>query len=594
MKLKKTFVVLLLLIISVSFAWAANYQKTYQMSDEVWVRANRLCVSAGYLGPAPVSPISGAEILNALERLDYSSLSAWQKEEYDYLVSKLSNPAEGVAFTGKNIIFDPQMFIGIEGYAFNNLKDTPVDEFFIPYRDRIPLFYAGIDSYFGDLAYINMQALYKDGLRSFELDEKGNVITVPDGNFYNFSNFSFIMSPVYGGGWSFLNSKDGANYGIQSFQPIKAGGSFGNEFMNLFIGRDRQAFGNGITGNMVIGDNFSFQEMVKLSFFSDIFSYYISLTHFDNVENDQPFSFNGFHQNRLIHRFDINLFNKFRIAVNVGAHMLTDSPFDFRMLNPMMLVHNWRNNKEATEWDPSKQDELNNILGFEFEYAFYPGFIASAQIVIDQFRLSVEKDSQVPSALGFLGNLKHVAKVGDGYLESWFEAAYTSPYLYLNYKRTKYVDYNYDEEGKMYPVYNYEDNYMLDFLVGYRYDQNNYSEYEYSGYIYGPNAIVLSAGTEYSSFKGWNINADILYMLHGINGKESWRNKSNREEYIDFKCDNVTEHTLLLKAGGSYTLFDGFELTAAFGATFKWNYRNQVGEYKDFIQAAVGISWTII
>lgn len=588
MKLKKALVFFMLLILSASFAWAVNYQKTYQMSDAVWVRANRLCVSAGYLGPAPVSPLSGAEILNALERLDYSSLSAWQKEEYDYLVSRLSNPAEGVAFTGKNIIFDPQLFIGIEGYVFNNLKDTPVDEFFIPYRDRIPFFYAGIDSYFGDLAYINMQALYKDGLRSFRLDENGKVETVPNGNFYNFSNFSFLLSPTYDGDWSILNSKGGANYGIQSFQPVKAGGSFGNEFMNLFIGRDRQAFGNGITGNMVIGDNFSFQEMVKLSFFSDIFSYYISLTHFDNVENDQPFSFNGFHQNRLIHRFDINLFNKFRIAVNVGAHMLTDSPFDFRMLNPMMLVHNWRNNKESPNWMPDNQDELNNILGFEFEYAFLPGFIASAQIVIDQFRLSVEKDSQVPSAFGVLGNLKHVAKVGDGYLESWFEAAYTSPYLYLNYK-----------------TFNGKAMFGLDHIVGYSYGSNVPGEESYTGYIYGPDAIVLAVGSEYASFDSWTVGGNLLYMAHGEYGYKSYLDPEKDKDEYESGLNNmdkadpstpsgVVEHTLSLTVDGSYHILDNLELTGALYASYKWNYHNEKNENRRDVQAAIGLSWTII
>ena len=85
MKLRKVCLCLLVLACSVSFVWAANYQKTYQMSDEVWLRTNRLCITAGQLGPAPVSPISGAEILSALERLDYSSLSSWQREEYDYL-----------------------------------------------------------------------------------------------------------------------------------------------------------------------------------------------------------------------------------------------------------------------------------------------------------------------------------------------------------------------------------------------------------------------------------------------------------------------------------------------------------------------------
>ena len=573
MKLRKVCLCLLVLACSVSFVWAANYQKTYQMSDEVWLRTNRLCITAGQLGPAPVSPISGAEILSALERLDYSSLSSWQREEYDYLVSLLSDPAEEMAFTAENIVFDPSLFIGIEGYGFNHLKSTPVDEFFIPYRDRIPFFYAGIDAYFGNSVYLNMQATFKDGLRGFSL-KNGKV--VPGDYFYSFTNFGFLISPTYDGEWSFLmQSNDDANYGLLTYQPIKTGGSFGNDFMNFFIGRDRQEFGNGMTGNMVIGDNFSFQEIAKLSFFSDIFSYYLSLTHFDNFEEKQQFRFDGMHQSRLIHRFDINLFNKFRIALNIGAHMLTDSPFDLRMLNPMMLVHNWNNNSEDIAWALRNGDEVNNIMGFEFEYAFFPGLFASAQIVIDQFRLPVEKSSTVPSAYGFLGNLKYVTKVGEGYLDSWFEAAYTSPYLYLNYKE-----------------WNGEAMYMLDHIVGYHYGPDVPGEISYTGYIYGPDAVVLSVGTEYASFDSWSVGGNLFYMAHGEYGKDGKMN--NRDDAKPKAPSGTVEHTLALTVDGSYFILDNLELTAGVYAAYRWNYHNEDGVNRGDIQAAVGLSWTII
>ena len=575
MKLRKVCLFLLILACSVPLAWAVNYQKTYQMNDEVWMRANRLCITAGQLGPAPVSPISGAEILSALERLDYSSLSSWQREEYDYLVSLLSEPADEMAFSAENIIFDPSLFIGVEGYGFNHLKSTLVDEFFIPYRDRIPFFYAGIDAYFGDAVYLNMQASFKDGLRGFSMKD-GRV--VPGDYFYSFTNFSFLISPTYDGEWSVLmQSNDEVNYGLLTYQPIKTGGSFGNDFMNFFIGRDRQEFGNGVTGNMVIGDNFSFQEIAKLSFFSDIFSYYLSITHFDNFEYDQQFRFDGMHQNRLIHRFDINLSNKFRIALNIGAHMLTDSPFDLRMLNPMMLVHNWNNNSEDIAWSPGNGDEVNNIMGFEFEYAFLPSFLATAQVVIDQFRLPVEKNSTVPSAMGYLINLRHVKSFRTGTLESFIEAAYTTPYLYLNQK-----------------TLNGERMYALDHIVGYTFEGGSPVEEGYTGYIYGPDAVVLSLGSSYSSLKGWSVSGNVLYMMHGIHGREEWRTKSNRDNVNETTPTGTPEHTLAFTVDGSWQITKSLELTGGLYTSFKWNYHNQKDIFRSDVQAAVGLTWVII
>lgn len=571
-KILSIFVVLVLVSLSL---FAANYQKTYLATDEVWIRANRLCISTGHLGPTPVFPTTGAEILNAIERLDYNTLNMQEKAEYDYLVTELSSPAEGVAFTGKNITLDPEIFLGIEGYGFSHLKDTPVEEFFIPYRDRIPFFYAGIDSYFGDIAYVGMEYLYKDAWVGFDFDDQGRVVR--GNNHYSFTNFGFLIAPTYDGEWSFLmNSNDLQNFSILNYQPIKAGASLGNDFMNFFIGRSRQSFGNGITGNLVIGDNFSFQEMVKLSFFSDIFSYYLSLTHFDNIEENTAFKLDGLHQNRLIHRFDINVMNKFRFALNIGAHMLTDSPFDFRMLNPMMIVHNWTNNSESIDWAPDNRDELNNVMGFEFEYAFYPGFLATAQVLIDQFRLPVEKNSTVPGAWGMLANLRYMTPLDDGYLDSFVEFAYTSPYLYLNYKTW---------EGN--------DMYMLDHIVGYVVGGGSPLEENYSGYQYGPDAIVASVGSKYSS-DSWSVGGSLLYMAHGEYGRESWRNRNNRDDANPSTPSGTVEHTFSINVDGTYSILDNLKLTVGFYTAFKWNYHNQPNIFRTDVQGAVGLSWTII
>ncbi len=573
---KRVFIVSFVFLVCLQFGASVNYQKTYLSTDEVWIRANRLCIMTGHLGPAPVFPSTGAEIMNALERLEYNQLTASQKAEYDYLVNKLSNSSEQVFFSAKNINVDPRIFIGTEFYGFSHLKDTPVEEFFIPYRDRIPFFYAGLSASFGDIAYLEMDYMYKDAWRGFAFDSDGNVIQ--GDNHYSFTNFSFLIAPTYDGEWSFLmNSNDKHNFSLLNYQPTKAGLSLGNDFMNFYIGRTRQSFGNGVTGNLVIGDNFSFQEIMKMSFFSDIFSYYLSLTHFDNVEENSAFKFDGLHQNRLIHRFDLNLFNKFRIAVNIGAHMLTDSPFDFRMINPMMIVHNWCNNSESIVWTPNNRDEVNNVMGFELEYAFYPGFLTTAQILIDQFRLPVEKSSTVPSAFGVLANMKYITQLGDGYIDSYIEVAYTSPYLYLNYK-----------------TWNDDDMYMLDHIVGYNFGGGSPAEISYSGYQYGPNAIVIAAGSEFSVYENWSASADVLYMAHGEYGKENWREMNNRDGEDPTTPSGIVEHTFLIKLGGSYSILDNLKVTAGLYTSFKWNYHNQINVFRTDVQGAVGLSWMII
>ena len=146
----KRFICIILIALTCFSLFADNLQKKYLTSDDIWIRANRLCISTGHLGPAPVSPTTGAEIKQALERLDYSSLTLQQKAEYDAIMDELINSSVELAFESRYITLDPEVTVSLEGYAFNNLKNTGVDEFFIPYRDRRPFLYAGVDALFGD------------------------------------------------------------------------------------------------------------------------------------------------------------------------------------------------------------------------------------------------------------------------------------------------------------------------------------------------------------------------------------------------------------------------------------------------------------
>lgn len=587
----------------------ANLQKTYQMDDEVWLRTDRLCRMTGHLGPTPASPISGAEILQALQRLDYASLTEWQKAEYD-AIEELLVSSDGLTFKSDIVELDPTVFLGAEAYPFYSSDNvTYVEEFFIPYRDRIPLFYAEAEAYFMDNVYLDLQWLIKDGPQGFTQTDSGAWTSLDGHQYYYFTNFSHVISLGIDGRWHFMNdwSGDFKNTSF-NYQPVKAGGAIGNSFMSLWLGRTRQAFGNGITGNFIIGDNFSYQEALKASVFSDIISYSLSLTHFDQLDADTGYgtSLSGIHQNRIIHRLDFNIMNKVRVAINLGGLFVTDSPFDLRFLSPLMIVHNWNNNYEGVTIQ--NRDEGNNILGIELEYSFLPGWFVSGQVVIDQFQLPTEKGSSVPEAFGVLLNMKNITRLSSGYLESWIEGVYTSPYLYLNtkqrlvgYEQKDDGTYKLDDEGKKIPIYEKTGDY--DFILGYGWYQNRTKEMNYTGHSFGPDTIALALGSTYTSadYK-WNVSGELLYKVHGEHGmsiKNYWeQNDSNRvesgEEFAKLSPSGIAEHTFMVELGAGYKILDNLDFSISAASISQWNYHNQKGVFKQSLQAAVGLSWKII
>ena len=326
--LKKCHIPLLILLIAILLPIsisASDLQKTYIATDSLWIRADRLCRSAGKLGPSPVFPTTGYEIKKALGRIDIDKLDEQDKEESQDLMNLLDNAATGFAYSSDNTTFDPSVSLNWEAYAFNNTEETYKDEFFIPFKDRLPLLGIDLDARFGNSLQLDFSYQFKDSPMGFQKTETG----MTNGDlFYNFHNASFLIAPGIDGNWHYLAnwSEADTGYNFFNYQPIRAGASFANEYFSFYIGRNRQQFGNGITGNMIIGDNFTYQEFLKFSAYSNIFSYTLSLTHFDNIEffniyeagtNGYSTTMNGPHQNRVMHRFEFNILDKVRIAANV-------------------------------------------------------------------------------------------------------------------------------------------------------------------------------------------------------------------------------------------------------------------------------------
>ena len=569
---------------------ASNLQKYFLKTDDVWSRVAHLARSVGQLGPVPVSPATGYQILQALESIDYELLTEPQKAEWDDIYAYLTgyDSLGSMAMSDDWAVVDFNIGLNYEVYPHNNIESTYVDEYFLQFKDRLPLLTLGFDALFGNSLAFTFEYRFQDTPMGFGLWDDGSLNS--GDLFYHFHNASILFSPGLDGKMHYLANWSTRNVGYNFFnsQPVDVGASLSNEYMSLIFGRTRHSFGNGITGNMVIGDNFTYQELLQFSAFSSVFNYTLSLTHFDNTEYFDDFGsgygtvLSGYHQNRLIHRFDVTIANTVRISANIGALFLTDSPFDLRLLNPMMVVHNWGNNKEQVPI--TLGDESNNIMGLELEWAICNNLVFTGQFVVDQMTVHGENDSSVPLAIGGLANIKYSIPLEDGaYVDTYGEVVYTSPYLYLNTKTLTVEDK--DIGG------------MLDYIVGYGFKDNRSIESNYSGHSFGPDTFAFCIGAKYETFDKWSANGSILFKMHGENGikRDYWskQDDSNRSGDEVLGLTGTPEYTLRIDAGFGYDFTSTVSLSVQTANFFQWNYHNVSGEFKYSFQAAVGLSWAI-
>ena len=613
---------LILFLSFVSSLFSANLQKTYTVNDPIYRAIDSLCREAGVIGPSSFSPVTGRVLEIALNRIDRNSLSSDLATEYDRLVATITEDYNDVTLQADFFRFDLNLRANLQfnladynSFVFSNGPKSyqemlpqisgedaviPPPSFdrsndtLIPYRYEMPSLTFYPEMYFGD--FIFLEADFSIRNNPYRLYE---------------SSFGWLMTGVYGN-FSFFGSKPSdlpgyIQYPNSSFAPdfpYKAGASIGNDYISFIIGRYPHSIGNGISGNLVIGDNFTYQELLALSLTTDYFTYNISVTRFDqqvNVPNiDNPnyttFSrqeFTGEQQYRVVHRFDVNLWNKARVAIDLGTIYNTSFGLDPRFFYPFMNHHNYfnyTNYEEMTEFD-----EANNIMGLEVEITPFKGFGIAAQFVLDQAQMYFEDGDSLPAAYGALLNFKYSKNIGGGTFNAWLEGVYTSPYLYLNGKR--YTDGTIE--------------YNLDYVVGYHIQYKDSAGF--SGYVYGPDSLVFSLGGEYIAPDSiWTIGGNIQYRVQGRKGglRTGWL--TNQIGIIDmgnsiieddpsiFMNDNITpsggwynaEQLFKISAYGNYCMDDyNLEIFAAGAINTYFNFDRQHGETRVYPQFSFGIKW---
>ena len=543
---------LLLIMFFVSSLCAVSYQRTYLKDSIEWKAAEALLISEGYNPPTSVNPATGAEIISSLSLLEPESMGEVERSFLDYAVQSLS--WEPVIESG-NFAMTPSVIISPEVYKHTTAFDSYSDYLF-PVRDRLSALDFDIDLEYAD-------------------------------TFYGFVDY-LVLSPEhekqYDKLWGTNIDAIKGGFNTQHEGTLRAGGLFGNEWMNFSVQRSRQSLGYGKSGTFTLGDNFSRQDFMRFHTFSDIFDYTLNLTLFSNMDSNMEtidFNFNGMHNILSLHRFDIKLFDRAMISITEGIAAYMDSTLDIRLLNPFLFHHGFNNYNEGIEAKPLDGDEANNIFSVELGYTVLPHMRVRGELIFDQIQLSGEAAAQNarPNANGFMVGLDSSWILSeDMFITVYAEFAKTSPYLYLNYK---------ENSGKLQPNY--------DYIFGVH-DWWGVDEVAYGGYRFGPDAVVLGFGASIGGIGSFLVDADFVYSRHGLYGLGYDKGVRNEfgPDHINDKSptgeEDQIERRIEAKIDSEILITDYLSLKAGVGYVYAQNYRNNPGMTFSDLQMKLGVS----
>ena len=559
MKNKLLAVLCCLLFIS-QFLYSSANQKLYDANDDEYRKTVILCISSGVIGPSSATPVTGEELLIALDRVRTENLNSELRAIFEETYSKVAGYDNSFSWE-YNIDLTAQFFLTTDMLGKEGIIEDRRD-FFLPYNEERPFLDLGVGFNFGSYVFVEGALPLLSGASPVGM---------------NITSLDWIAT-YRNDGWitAWNQGPD-----LLSNIPVLARGSVGNKWINVIIGRTPHSMGSGFTGNLVISDNFLYQEVFDISLNSNFFSYDMSLTHFDTqtgLESFKKESFGGKHQTRIVHRFDFNIADKARIVLNFGSTYYADSAWDFRFFTPFMIAHNYYNNSNDLNI-VNDYDEANNIGSIEIEWTIIPKLSVSMQAVMDQFLLPWETNG-LPNALGLLANASWTETFGNSAARFWFEFLYTTPYLYLNEK------YNVDENGNRTPNYNY------DWILGYYRDSNRAPEINFSGHPFGPDTIAVAIGTNYDNYDGnyW-IDGELIYKVQGEKGILNPTLDGGEGPY-ESTPSGIPAHTIELNAHAGWEFYDSLELFGGVSFAYHVNYKNHQDKNVFIPQMYLGLTYS--
>lgn len=553
---------ILVLIICCCFSLFA-LQNTFGPSSDEYIDLMTLCAVSGIRPSIMVLPITAEQMLKVLDAIPVSKLDENSLGIYTSLKAKLETPTVvmGKIPGGGGFAADAHIETAVQV-----LKQSSSEfDWLVEKKDRKPMLLIGADLFFNDFLYANF---------TLDITDIDNGAT--SGSTENYTKYT-----------TNLMKSLGIQGNIDFTFPHKAFVSIGTTGMNLIVGRDKLSLGNGKTGNLVLGDNFWFQDFIKASVLSSFVSYDFTVMSFENTVKDKPLEIETDHtvsksrQIVFLHNMSIKPTSWFSLSLCEGALVYGTTVFmDLRKLNPFFMLHSVFDYSDKTG---KNLGNMNNFFGFELSASLPYGFVINSQFVFDQIQLSGEHSSDHPqSAYGVLLNVTKSGSLFNGVYDAYLEGVYTSPNLYLKEEDVKCGEY-----------------WNVDLIVGKKlyWATSENDNVSYLGYKHGPDSFVIGAGFDWRNSDGLEFDFSALYRIHGKQGIKYYDSQNDKtitygEDSKMITGDNPERRLVLdlcvLKSFGTFLSLEG-----EVGFIHAKNYRNTEGKLFTDIQFAISATLKI-
>lgn len=518
-------------------------------------RINDLSTAAGILPLSASPPLTGYDLKRKLDSLKQQ---AYGSSSVQSAISQIEDElfAEEETYIGSFITLSPEFYA--------NLDDQAREwEWVERYADRAPILSVQAETIFADHLF---------GIFTYGIEKRLN------------------SEDFQGPNFSFPYSENTSETNLQNSFPQTAYMAYASEHVTTAFGRDTLSWGQGNTGNLVIGSHVPYHDFFLASASNAVLKYSFLTVPMNELdasgeavipstaaESDYWNAlFHGTNMRIAIaHRLEAEFSPRLRISLTEWTMHYADR-LDIRMLSPVMLLHNYQN-----------FGEVNNTITLEIESALSQGLLLDFQFFLDQFQTTGELEAYAdapPAAYAALLGLKYVHQTDKGSLSGYLEGVYTSPFVYL---RAGDHTENYGEEGTEETMYN------LDFVhaVNMRYGDGSVN---FLGYLYGPDSIVAAVKLAYTRHGLYKIFGDLRYIAQGERGLIVEGDDQSMEFGSDtmnmISPSGIPTYRLIIGAGGSYSIHS-IPVTL-YGNTYFTNTWYD-GGYSHDVQLSLGARYTL-
>jgi hypothetical protein len=452
-------------------------------------------------------PLAPDEIKKFLDRIDVSLLSTPAREAFDRIEERL-NPKTPLSLSWD----DFSVFFNINA-TFEASARLNTDISWEPANTKIPDFISLPIRFF----FVDTLQLYIDPAVSID-------------------PYDFSTNGYYTDNHVFFGNNINGN------SPLRAFAAAGGSWWNFQLGRDRLAYGTGISGNLAITDNPPFYEFMRFSAFSKYFKYSMLINHtplkldeklYPKINNlDDEALKETMQRYFYLHRVDFTLFDVLSVGLMEGV-IVGNSALELRFLNPFLIFHNAMTWRDYGQWQENETPGAGNMNGsffsVEINWNITKSLAAYGQFVMNELSIGPELEGdrlEPPNAVGFMAGIQFTHSFNTWASLFFLESIYTTPYLYLNGSPFASFIFMHDVE----------------FV---------HEEYYYYYFGYPRDTFALTAGSKF--FKGDRIiiSGEFSWIAKGEHDKDglTWDWQRTEEAFNESPLFGIIQNKFILSAG---------------------------------------------